>query len=159
MPAGPDERLRALEDAEEIRQLIARYGPLADAGDSAGVAALWTENGEYDVGGFRVARGRAEIAALIDGEVHRGLMAQGCAHVLSAPAITLAGDAAVAINHSVLLRRDGDGYAVWRASANHWELVREPEGWRVRRRINRPLEGGKVARELLGSELNEGGGS
>jgi len=37
-----EERLQALEDREAIRALIARYGPLADSGDAAGVAALWT---------------------------------------------------------------------------------------------------------------------
>ncbi|MDP3675595.1 MAG: nuclear transport factor 2 family protein [Novosphingobium sp.] len=151
MPAGPDERLRALEDAGAIRELIARYGPLADAGDSVGVAALWTRDGEYDVGGFHVARGRAEIAALIEGEVHRSLMAQGCAHVLSAPAITLAGDAAVAVNHSVLLRKVDDGFEAWRVSANRWELARTSEGWRVAKRLNRPLDGGPEARALFKS--------
>ena len=32
-------RLQALEDREAIRALIASYGPLADAGDSAGLSA------------------------------------------------------------------------------------------------------------------------
>ena len=146
---GSDERLRRLEDAEAIRNLIARYGPLADAGDAARVALLWSVDGEYDVGGVAVAHGRREIAALIDAPLHRALMAQGCAHALSSPAIALDGDRAVAVNHSLVLRREGGGYAVWRASANRWELVRTGEGWRVARRVNRPLDGREAARALL----------
>jgi len=50
-------RITALEDQEAIRDLLARYGPLADAGDCAGAAALWTEDGVYEVGGFGEYRG------------------------------------------------------------------------------------------------------
>ena len=149
MPANVEQRLVALEDRAAIAELIARYGPLADAGDSAGVAALWTEDGEYDVGGFRVARGHAEIAGLIAGEIHRGLMAQGCAHVLSAPAIELAAQTARGVNYSAVLRKVGDGFETWRVSANRWEFVRTGAGWRVAKRINRPLDGTEAARKLL----------
>ena len=149
MPREVDARPRRLDDLEEIRALIARYGPLADAGDAAGVAALWTEDGEYDVGGFGIARGGAEIAALIDAPFHRALMAHGCAHVLSAPAIALDGDRAVATNHSVVFRRVDDSFEAWRASANRWVLVRTADGWRVARRVNRPLDGNEAAQALL----------
>ena len=148
MPAA-ESRLQQLQDADAIRNLIAGYGPLADAGDAQGVAALWAEDGEYDVGGFAVARGRDQITALIDDPFHCELMAQGCAHVLSPPAIALDEDRATAVNHSLVLRREGEGYAVWRAAANRWELVRTGEGWRVARRVNRPLDGSEDARTLL----------
>lgn len=144
-----EERLTALEDAEAIRNLVARYGALADAGEAAALAELWTEDGAYDVGGFAPARGRRAIAGLIDARLHRELMAEGCAHLLTPPTIELAGDRATAVNHSVVVRRSGDGYAVWRASANRWELVRTAAGWKVARRINRPLDGGDEARGLL----------
>lgn len=136
-------RLRRLEDAEAIRTLIARYGPLADAGEAQAVAALWAEDGEYDIGGFGTRRGREEIAGAIDAPFHRQLMAEGCAHVLTPPAIDLDGDLAIAINHSFVARRDGDsdGWRVWRVSANRWELLRTAEGWRVARRVNRPIDG------------------
>ena len=52
-------RLQALEDAEAIRTLIARYGPLADQGDAEGVAQLWSEDGSYAIAGFGEARGLA----------------------------------------------------------------------------------------------------
>ena len=40
MANSTDDRIRGLEDAEAIRNLIASYGPLADIGDAQGVAAL-----------------------------------------------------------------------------------------------------------------------
>ena len=42
-------RLTELEDCESIRNLIARYGPLADTGNAAAIAALWTEIGRAHV--------------------------------------------------------------------------------------------------------------
>ena len=89
-------RLQALEDREAIRELIASYGPLADTGAAEALSQLWTEDGRYAVGGMTEAKGRAAIAALIDGAVHRGLMADGCAHTLGPVAITLDGDTATA---------------------------------------------------------------
>lgn len=142
-------RLQALEDREAIRSLIAAYGPLADAGESGALAALWREDGTYGVGGIGEARGREEIAGLIDGPVHRTLMADGCAHLLGPVAVELDGDRAVARGHSVVFRHGAGGFAVHRVSANRWELVRTAEGWRVSRRDNALLDGNAAARALL----------
>jgi len=142
-------RLRRLEDREAIRSLIAQYGPLADAGEADAVAALWREDGVYGVGGMGEARGQVEIAGLIDGPVHRELMADGCAHLLGPVAIKLDGDRALARGHSVVFRHGAGGFAVHRVSANRWELVRTAEGWRVSRRDNALLDGDAAARALL----------
>lgn len=142
-------RLAALEDREAIRDLIARYGPLADAGDCAGAAALWTSDGVYEVGGFGEYRGRAAIQALLEGEAHQSLIAGGSAHVLSPPVISLDGDRATARTYSVVFRKAGDVWEAHRASANEWYLTRTEEGWRVRRRINRLLDGSSEARALI----------
>ena len=144
-----EERLSALEDREAIRNLIASYGPLADSGNADAVAALWVKDGSYAVGGMAEAKGRAAIAALIDGDTHRALMAAGCAHLLGPVAIDLDGDRAVARGHSVVFRNTPSGFEVWRVSANRWELVRTDDGWRVERRVNTPLDGSEVAQALL----------
>jgi uncharacterized protein (TIGR02246 family) len=145
-------RLQRLEDLEAIRALIARYGPLADAGRAADVAELWTEDGVYEVGNFGTASGRNEIAALIESETHRGLMKQGCAHILPTPAIVLEGNRAVATGYSIVLRNTGDSWEPWRVSANRWELARQNDGsWLVTKRVNQPLDGNEKARALLGS--------
>lgn len=142
-------RFQALEDREAIRDLIARYGPLADSGDATAVAALWTADGTYAVDGFPEATGHAAIAALITGPVHQQLMAEGCAHVLSAPVIGLAGDSAQAQCYSIVLRHKEGAWEAWRVAANRWQLQRTTTGWRVVRRDNALLDGREAARALL----------
>ena len=51
--------------------------------------------------------------------------------------------------YSRVYRHGDDGYWVWRVSANRWELVRTPDGWRVKRRVNRTLNGQPDARNIL----------
>lgn len=142
-------RLRALEDREAIRDLIASYGPLADTGNAAAVASLWREDGSYAVGGMGESEGRAAIAALITGPVHQQLMADGCAHVLSPVAIDLDGDRAVARGYSCVFRWTGAVWDAVRVSANRWELARASSGWQVLRRENALLDGGRAAQALL----------
>lgn len=143
-------RLQALEDREAIRELIASYGPLADTGAADALSQLWTEDGRYAVGGMTEAKGRAAIAALIDGTVHRNLMADGCAHTLGPVTILLDGDTATARGHSVVFRADGKGgWTAHRVSANRWHLARTPDGWRVTARENALLDGAEAARALL----------
>lgn len=148
-PASLDQRLQNLEDREAIRDLIARYGPLADRGDAAGVAALWTPEGRYSITGFGDATGHCEIAALIEGATHQQLMAGGCAHLLGPVAVDLRGDQAIAVGHSVVLRWTGAQFEAARVSANRWELVRTDKGWRVALRENALLTGEDAARALL----------
>lgn len=142
-------RLQSLEDREAIRELISRYGPLADSGNAEGVAALFSEDGVYAVGGMGEARGRAAIAALIAGPVHQSLMADGCAHILTAPQIELAGDRALARCHSVVFRHQDGVWNAVRVAANRWELARTAGGWLVTRRDNALLDGSAAARDLF----------
>jgi hypothetical protein len=133
-----------VSDVLDVMQVVAANGPAVDCGGGEAAAALFTEDGSYDVAGRRY-EGRAAIAAMVHGEAHQGLLAEGVAHVMGLPRVTVDGDTAVAVNHTVVLR----GGAVWRVAANRWELVRAPEGWRVRSRVNRLLDGSPEARELL----------
>ena len=148
-------RLRALEDREAIRDLIAGYGPLADSGDARAVADLWTGDGVYEVLGFARAQGHEAIAGLITGPVHQALMARGCGHLLGPVTIVLDGDRAELRGHSVLFRRQdsGDGFEAYRVSANRWQLRRTAAaghgGWRVTHRSNAVLDGDPAARLLL----------
>lgn len=143
-------RIARLEDLEAIRTLIAGYGPLADAGDCAGAASLWAEDGIYEVGGFGVYQGRAAIQALLEGESHQALIHGGAAHVLSPPVIELNGDRATARTYSIVFRRAGEGWEAHRASANMWYLVRIGANWKVARRFNSLLDGSADARALIG---------
>lgn len=142
-------RIAALEDREAIRNLIAAYGPAADAGDAEAAAALWAEDGRYEVGGFGTHVGRGAVQALLEGEHHRALIAGGAAHLLGPLRIELNGDEATATGHSIVLRREGEGWAAHRVAANRWRLRREATGWRVVERVNRLLDGDAAARALL----------
>jgi SnoaL-like domain len=142
-------RLGALEDRAAIADLIASYGPLADTGNGEALAQLWVEDGEYEIGGFGSVKGRAALAEMLESETHRDLMERGCAHVLSPHTITLSGDQATAIGYSIVMRKAGETYELWRVSANRWFLVRTADGWRVKRRENTTLDGSLDARQLL----------
>ncbi len=131
-----------------IIDLIARYGPAADAGDAAALTALWADGGDYSFDTTVLTH--SELPGLVDLDSHRTLMAAGCAHVLSTPQVDVQGDRAVAVNHSIVLAHEGDRWDAVRVSANRWELVRTPEGWRVNHRTNRLLNGSEQARALLG---------
>jgi hypothetical protein len=140
-------RLQVLEDRAEITQLIAAYGPAADSGDAEAVAALWSDGGTYQFDD--TVLDADDIRALVTIPTHVEYLRRGCAHIVSAPRITLDGDRAIAVTHSVVMLREGERWIGERVSANRWELQRTPEGWRVLHRRNRLLDGGADARELL----------
>src|SRR6516164_1109569 len=71
-------RVQALEDQLAIQNVIVRYGLAADAGDADGAAAVFTDDGVYDVDVGRMA-GRPAVRALIDGERHQTMVGR-CAH-------------------------------------------------------------------------------
>jgi len=143
-------RLGQLEDEAAIAQLIASYGPLVDAGDSEGVADLWERDGVYDVDEL-VMHGHDEIVAMVQSPNHQRWIAGGCAHLVGPATITVTGDEAVAICHSLMIvNRDGQ-FVVRRATANHWRLHRTDSGWRATVRTNRVLDGRPESPALLGS--------
>jgi uncharacterized protein (TIGR02246 family) len=150
-------RMKQLEDRVEIYDLVASYGPAVDAGDASATAALWVEDGVYDVdtGSYE---GRDGIAAMVGSRAHQRLIARGCAHLTSPPRVEVVGDTAAAVCHSQLVvrREDGSGFDVLRATAHRWELLRTDQGWRVHRRTSRLLDGGDEARQLLRNSATNG---
>jgi hypothetical protein len=152
--AALEERLRRLEDKEAIAELIATYGPLVDGGAADDVAAQWTEDGVYDVDEITM-NGRDEIRSMVRSKNHQGWIAGGCAHFLGPVKITVTGDEAVAVCHSLMIvNRGGDfekdpEFVVRRATAHHFELVRGTDGWLVAKRTSRVLDGRAEAPALL----------
>jgi len=151
-------RLILLEDERAIRQLISSYGPAVDSGRSGPAAELWTDDGVYDYKSLAEIgdgiRGeplhKQAIVDMLEGSHHQRLIGEGAAHTLGPAVIDIAGDTAVATNYSVIFRRIGMSVTVYRLSANRWELIRTPRGWRARKRITRLLEGSGDARARLG---------
>lgn len=143
-----ERRLRRLEDEREIADLIAAYGPLVDAGAADDVAALWTEDGVYDVDEVYLDGGDA-IRRMVESRGHQAWIAGGCAHFLGPVRITVHDDEAVAICHSLMVVHGEEGFRVRRATANHWQLRRTPDGWRATVRTSRVLDGRAESPALL----------
>ncbi|MBX9980356.1 MAG: nuclear transport factor 2 family protein [Mycobacterium gordonae] len=145
-------RLRQLEDERDIARLIASYGPAVDAGDPDATARLWAQDGVYDIDLMRM-EGREEVRAMVDSTAHQKMVKNGCSHFLGPAVVTVDGDAAVAVCESLVLVRDGDGYRVWRATANHFALRRIDGRWQISVRTSRVLDGSPEARALLIRDL------
>ena len=138
------ETLRVLEDEREIIRLISSYGPAVDSGQSEVAAAIWTESGVYDTDSA-AWRGRAEIAAMVEGAQHQQLIAEGAAHVVGVPHIQISGHRAVATCYSRVFRHVEGKFEVWRADraarlrADRAELWRRRAGnWCARPRVGAP---------------------
>ncbi len=145
-------RLRRLEDERDIERLIASYGPAVDAGDADAAAGLWASDGAYDVDGW-LMEGREAVHAMVSSQAHQKLVTKGCCHFLGPCVVTVTGDSAVAVCESLVLVRDGDGYRVWRCTANHFALRRIDGRWRIGARTSRVLDGNPDARALLTNGL------
>lgn len=155
-----ESRLSQLEDEQAIAQLVASYGPLVDAGLPDEVAGLWTADGVYDVDEMYLGDQEA-VRAMVAGEDHQGLIHRGAAHFLGPAQVTVTGDTARAVCHSVLVVHHRDKFFLARAGAHLFSLVRatsgSPEpgddtrGWRIQHRTTRVLDGREESRALLGA--------
>lgn len=150
-------RVRELEDREEIRNVIASYGPAVDRGDSIEAANLWAPDGTYDVDGYGISTGRAAIKTLLDGPHHQQLIAGGAAHFLSPVKLEVTNDIAIAVGYSCVFQWNGEAFNAVRISANRWTLERNEGAWHVTGRINRLLSGSAAAQAIL--EIENASGS
>lgn len=146
-------QVQKLQDCEDIRQLLASYGPLADSADNAErrgrVGALFASEGVYDLGEDWRATGPEQIGELLNNPEHLDLVANGSAHVMGMPHIVLAGDTASAVSYSRVYRHLNGEFTVWRVAANWWQCARVDGKWKVMLRVNRLLNGAEAAREIL----------
>jgi hypothetical protein len=160
------ERLRAIEDRLEIYNLIASHPPSADIGADYYSRAIYVEDGALDLGGGKGAQGNEQIAAIVKTHDHQAAIRGGIAHVAGLPHIELNGDEAVVTSYLQILtphptaepvevagHGSSKGFRVHRVGANRWELVRTPQGWKIKRRTLRPLDGSEPAREILRGAL------
>ncbi len=83
------ERLRRLEDLDEIRRLQQAYRAAIDNRDFAGYAALFTDDGEW-VGAIGVETGPAAIQAMLDRTMHHAVGDNF--HVIANQVVVLDGD-------------------------------------------------------------------
>jgi hypothetical protein len=135
-----ESRVQQLEDHPAVRRLINSWGPAVDTGSSQEAANLWDDDGVLDSDLSRL-EGPVAVIAMVESKGQQALIGQGCAHVQSAPVITVDGDRATATASSQVFLHTEDGYDVWRGSANQWECRRTSDGCRLTRRLNREVDG------------------
>ena len=151
--AALEARLRAAEDHLAILNLLMSYGPLADSCSVDEAAAQWTIGGGYnyakpDGGTVRLAA-PDQLRHVWEQQGHIELTRTGSAHMSATPKITVKGDTADAVGYSLVIKREGDRWFVWRAAINHWNLVRTAHGWRVQEKFNRTIDGSDESHEVM----------
>lgn len=146
--ASLERRLQKLEDEQEIIQLLTSYGPLVDSGRADEVAAIWEPDGVYDNDEVSMV-GQEQLTAMVNSRRHQGWIAGGCAHFNGPVKVTVTGDTAVAVAHSLMVVHEDGRFVVRRATANHWQLRRGDDGWRATVRTGRLLDGRAEAPALL----------
>ena len=158
-----EERIRAIEDRLEIYNLIASHPPSADTAGNDHITRSWVEDGVFDRGeNLSSPRGRDSIANQVLSADHQAAIERGLAHFTSLPHVEIEGDMATVTSYLQILvpQTQGDpvdvpnhgsskGFRVHRMTANRWELVRTPQGWKIKRRTLRQLDGSEPARKIL----------
>ncbi len=145
-----ERHLRQLEDERDVARVITAYGALVDSGRAESVAALWEADGVYDVDELFMA-GREQISAMVRSPRHQQWINGGCAHVIGPPHVTVEGDEAHSVCHSLMVVHQDGSFVLRRATANHWRLRRSESGWHVTVRTSRVLDGRPGSPELLGT--------
>jgi hypothetical protein len=132
-------RLHDLEDQEQIRECLARYGYAADLGRSEEWLDLWTADGVYDLDDAPY-QGRDALTKIIMGGVHKGIENR-CLHTVGNLFIRVDGDDAWAEGYSVVFfrEREDDRYIPWSCGYNHWDFRRVDGEWKMVRRYRRAV--------------------
>jgi uncharacterized protein (TIGR02246 family) len=141
-----EERLRVLEDIEEIRKLKARYAAACDDNyDADAIAALFTEDAIWDGGSLGKADGRAAIHKFFSRAAEFFPFA---IHNVMNPIIDVDGDCATARWYLLQPATMAKGnQAVWLAAVYHDDYVRHDGRWmfkhlRVKSHFLTPYEEG-----------------
>jgi uncharacterized protein (TIGR02246 family) len=146
-----ERRVQALEDELAIHRLIVAYGLAVDLGDPDATAAVFAEDGVYDVDVGRM-EGREAVRAMVRGERHQAMVGH-CAHQIGPAVVDIRGaDRAVATGYSRVYLETRAGTHVYRVSFNRWELAKRAGVWRIARRTTRVLghaEAGALFRDAV----------
>lgn len=129
------ERLRRLEDFEEIRQLFNAYGRLADAKDWVGYSELFVEEGVFDSQhSIGTVTGSQEIRERL-GSAYGDDPADAL-HLFHNIDIEVNGDRATAKSIWTFLRPGSNGYPPQVLMMGQYNdvLVRTPKGWKFQLR-------------------------
>lgn len=145
--AALEARVATLEDEAQLTRLMTSYGPAVDTGAADEAAALYASDALYDTDGAPLMHGADGVRAMVDGPGQQSLIPD-CAHLMGPTVVRVDGDTAVGVGYSRVYLRDGDGFRVWRVSANRWEFERRDGSWVITNRVNR-ARGTEASSEVL----------
>lgn len=154
-----EQRLQAIEDRLEILNLIAAHPPGADSASHDFAESFWLADGTVNSAGE--AKPYEAMIGVLNTPGFAQAQRQGICHFAGLPHIAIDGDRAVATSYLQILAADPDGkpfelsahgtskgFRVLRLSVNRWDLVRTPQGWRIKKRTMRGMDT-PGSRELL----------
>jgi hypothetical protein len=130
-----EERLRNLEDREEIRQLFVDYGRFMDKRDFTSFSNLFAEQDGEWIGGMGSAKGAANIRKLMEETIGADPGASYNCHVFSNEIIDLKGDQANASVKWMFMAPSAEGRPQV-LMMGHYEdlLIRKDGQWKFLRR-------------------------
>jgi len=132
-----EQRVQALEDEREIREIIIKYGEYLDARDYAGYASQFASNGVW-TGGFGSATGPAEIEAMLKknlGVPEAGFINKDNFHLNTTIVVHVDGDKATARSRYLFMTRSDENRPVPLLAGRYFdEFVRENGQWKIFRR-------------------------
>jgi 3-phenylpropionate/cinnamic acid dioxygenase small subunit len=138
---------------DEIRNLLGRYCEVMDAGDWAGLGALFAAGVLTDGAGNEVARGAEAVAALYAGMVQLYDGSPRTRHLTTNPVIEVHGDRAVCRSSFAVLQQVGDGpLAPVAAGRYRDEFVRSDGTWRFSVRAFHLDQVGDTSQHLVGTK-------
>jgi hypothetical protein len=102
------------------------------------------------------------IAQQVKSPEHQAAIAGGLAHFTGLPHVAIDGDTAVVTSYLQIIvpQSEGNpvgvpnhgssrGFRIHRMTANRWQLVRTGNGWKIKQRTLRQLDGSPAARDIL----------
>ncbi len=156
-----EERVRDVEDRLEIINMVASHPPGADTGSDDFVATRGSRTESW-IWAARPMKGRENIASIVRRPEHKAAIAGGICHFAGLPHIELNGDTAIVTSYLTIFvpqtegseitvpnHGSGKGFRPFRVGSNRWDLVRTADGWKIKHRVSRPLDGSEPARQLL----------
>lgn len=146
-----------VEDRDEIRQLMYRYGHTWDNWDFEGWAGVFTDDGIYWEGGGPVFKGHRELVAYAQDTAPRF---SGRFHIVTNQLIDVEGDSAKAHSYFLIV----EGLSPVLSGTYDDRLVRTANGWRFAKRTvtclfpsELPIEGNDMAAWVFDSPTVGGG--
>lgn len=130
-----EQRIKALEDKEEIRTLLLDYGRTLDSRDLVAYSNLFAEQAEW-IGGFGAVKGRAALLEFMRKNIGTRPNTAKTYHLLTNFVIEVQGDRATADSRWSYVVPNGEKKPVLEHSGRYEDtFIRENGKWRFLKRV------------------------